>query len=66
MSSDNADIYCMNEAEICRFYGEVLLKPVGRFNLSEFQKIWQESVPEGGFINRWFIHYQLKLMIKSC
>lgn len=48
--SENEDIYCMKEDEICRFYGEVLLMPGGRFNVSEFMKIWQESVPEGAVL----------------
>jgi len=36
-----------NEDRVCRFLGEVLLKPVGRFNFREFMTAWQASVPEG-------------------
>ncbi len=54
--SDNDDIYCMKENEICRFYGKVLLKPVGRFHLKEFMRIWQDSVPEGIHCSQFLIN----------
>jgi len=32
---------------VCRLCAEVFLKPAGKFNLTEFLSIWQQSVPEG-------------------
>ncbi|ODN04174.1 Sister chromatid cohesion protein DCC1 [Orchesella cincta] len=39
--------YTYQENTVCRFVGETLLKSMGKFNLREFMKVWQESVPEG-------------------
>ena len=41
------ELYTLNDDKICRLCAEVLLKPAGKFNLSEFLTIWQQSVPEG-------------------
>lgn len=39
--------YTYVENKVCKFLGETLLKRMGKFNLKEFLKVWQESVPEG-------------------
>ncbi|XP_040576313.1 sister chromatid cohesion protein DCC1 [Lepeophtheirus salmonis] len=41
------DIRVMNEDLICRFYGKYILVSGTNFDLDEFMKIWQDSVPEG-------------------
>ncbi|KYO29260.1 sister chromatid cohesion protein DCC1 [Alligator mississippiensis] len=37
----------MNEDKICRTTAQMLLQNAVKFNLSEFQEVWQQSVPEG-------------------
>lgn len=37
----------LDEDLICKFHAECLLKPVRKFSFSEFQEIWQQSVPSG-------------------
>ncbi|CAL4087589.1 unnamed protein product [Meganyctiphanes norvegica] len=45
---DNGDELCsLLDDNVCRLCAEVLLKPAGKFNLTEFLTIWQQSVPEG-------------------
>lgn len=39
--------YKLSEAKVCQFYGELILRPAGKFNYHEFMKSWQDSVPEG-------------------
>lgn len=39
--------YKINDYDVCRFCAEVLLKSSGKFNLTEFMSVWQQSVPEG-------------------
>ncbi|CAL8102233.1 unnamed protein product [Orchesella dallaii] len=46
-TSSSALKYTYQEDAVCRFFGETLLKSMGKFNLREFLKVWQESVPEG-------------------
>ncbi|KHJ44651.1 hypothetical protein D918_05318 [Trichuris suis] len=36
-----------DERKFCRLYAEMLLRRAGKFNLEDFEKIWQESVPDG-------------------
>ncbi|EGV91176.1 Sister chromatid cohesion protein DCC1 [Cricetulus griseus] len=33
--------------KICRVTAEMLLQNAVKFNLDEFQEVWQQSVPEG-------------------
>ncbi|XP_013926008.1 PREDICTED: sister chromatid cohesion protein DCC1 [Thamnophis sirtalis] len=37
----------MNEEKVCRAIAQMLLQNAVKFNLSEFQEVWQQSVPEG-------------------
>lgn len=46
--NDSGDeLFRLKENEICRFLGSCLLRPVEKFNLHDFLRTWQESVPEG-------------------
>ncbi|KAJ7405005.1 TATA-box binding protein associated factor 2 [Willisornis vidua] len=45
---DDGEVYFeMHEDKICRAVAQMLLKNAVKFNLSEFQEVWQQSVPEG-------------------
>ncbi|NXG22821.1 DCC1 protein, partial [Grallaria varia] len=45
---DDGEVYFeMLEDKICRAIAQMLLKNAVKFNLSEFQEVWQQSVPEG-------------------
>uniref|UniRef100_H3CW84 Sister chromatid cohesion protein DCC1 n=1 Tax=Tetraodon nigroviridis TaxID=99883 RepID=H3CW84_TETNG len=46
---ENADqvFYALNEDQVCRGLALMLLQNVVKFNLREFQEVWQQSVPEG-------------------
>ncbi|XP_064088191.1 sister chromatid cohesion protein DCC1-like [Macrobrachium nipponense] len=46
ITDEGDELYTLNDDKICRLCAEVLLKPAGKFNLSEFLTIWQQSVPE--------------------
>lgn len=37
----------LNADKICRVTAEMLLQNAVKFNLAEFQEVWQQSVPEG-------------------
>ncbi|XP_043923494.1 sister chromatid cohesion protein DCC1 [Protopterus annectens] len=39
--------FALNEDKVCRAIAQMLLQNVVKFNLSEFQEVWQQSVPEG-------------------
>ncbi|XP_077337571.1 sister chromatid cohesion protein DCC1 [Lithobates pipiens] len=39
--------YALDEDKICRATAQMLLQNAVKFNLSEFQDVWQQSVPEG-------------------
>ncbi|XP_019407861.1 PREDICTED: sister chromatid cohesion protein DCC1 [Crocodylus porosus] len=46
--TDDGEVYFeMNEDKICRTTAQMLLQNAVKFNLSEFQEVWQQSVPEG-------------------
>ncbi|XP_053569176.1 sister chromatid cohesion protein DCC1 [Bombina bombina] len=46
--TDNDEVYfAMDEDKICRATAQMLLQNAVKFNLSEFQEVWQQSVPEG-------------------
>ncbi|XP_010017310.1 PREDICTED: sister chromatid cohesion protein DCC1, partial [Nestor notabilis] len=45
---DAGEVYFeMREDKICRAIAQMLLQNAVKFNLSEFQEVWQQSVPEG-------------------
>lgn len=46
-TSTTKQLFTYQSTPVCRFLGETLLKTMGKFNLREFLKVWQESVPEG-------------------
>ncbi|XP_041707697.2 sister chromatid cohesion protein DCC1-like [Coregonus clupeaformis] len=39
--------FALNEDKVCRATAQMLLQNAVKFNLSEFQEVWQQSVPEG-------------------
>ncbi|KFP99206.1 Sister chromatid cohesion protein DCC1, partial [Leptosomus discolor] len=46
--TDDGEVYFeMREDKICRAIAQMLLQNAVKFNLSEFQEVWQQSVPEG-------------------
>ncbi|KAJ1527032.1 hypothetical protein ONE63_008576 [Megalurothrips usitatus] len=45
----------LREDRVCRFLGEVLLRPAGKFNLQDFLSAWQQSVPEGMVTNMKYL-----------
>ncbi|CAN7950289.1 unnamed protein product, partial [Ixodes pacificus] len=45
--NEGDEFYSLNHDVICRTTAETLLRTVGKFNLSEFLEVWQNSVPEG-------------------
>ncbi|KAK7825596.1 hypothetical protein U0070_016236 [Myodes glareolus] len=45
---DEDEVYFeLNADKICRVTAEMLLQNAVKFNLAEFQEVWQQSVPEG-------------------
>ncbi|XP_062985979.1 sister chromatid cohesion protein DCC1 [Elgaria multicarinata webbii] len=44
---EGATYFEMNEEKICRGIAQMLLQNSIKFSLSEFQEVWQQSVPEG-------------------
>ncbi|KAI4893211.1 hypothetical protein NFI96_030939 [Prochilodus magdalenae] len=40
-------VYALDEDKVCRAMAQMLLQNAVKFNLSEFQEVWQQSVPEG-------------------
>ncbi|NWY05775.1 DCC1 protein, partial [Nothoprocta ornata] len=46
--TDGEEVYFeMNEDKICRTTAQMLLQNAVKFNLADFQEVWQQSVPEG-------------------
>ncbi|KAM9783024.1 sister chromatid cohesion protein DCC1 [Neosynchiropus ocellatus] len=46
--TDNGEVfYALDEDKVCRATALMLLKNAVKFNLREFQEVWQQSVPEG-------------------
>ncbi|KAI0219466.1 Sister chromatid cohesion protein DCC1 [Lamellibrachia satsuma] len=39
-------LYKIKEDNVCRYYAELLLRPVEKFNLQEFENVWQLAVPD--------------------
>ncbi|EOA98078.1 Sister chromatid cohesion protein DCC1, partial [Anas platyrhynchos] len=47
-TDDAGEVYFeMREDKICRAIAQMLLQNAVKFNLAEFQEVWQQSVPEG-------------------
>ncbi len=44
---DGQVMYALDEDKVCRATAQLLLQNAVKFNLSEFQEVWQQSVPEG-------------------
>uniref|UniRef100_A0A3P8UZQ5 Sister chromatid cohesion protein DCC1 n=1 Tax=Cynoglossus semilaevis TaxID=244447 RepID=A0A3P8UZQ5_CYNSE len=44
--NDNV-FYSLHEDKVCRGLAQLLLQNAVKFNLREFQEVWQQSVPEG-------------------
>uniref|UniRef100_A0AAZ3RRA2 Sister chromatid cohesion protein DCC1 n=2 Tax=Oncorhynchus tshawytscha TaxID=74940 RepID=A0AAZ3RRA2_ONCTS len=45
---DNGEVFfALNEDKVCRATAQMLLQNAAKFNLAEFQEVWQQSVPEG-------------------
>lgn len=40
-------MYELDEDKVCRAMAQMLLQNAVKFNLLEFQEVWQQSVPEG-------------------
>lgn len=51
--------YALNEDKVCRGLALMLLHNAVKFNLKEFQEVWQQSVPET-MSTRWD---QLKVIL---
>ncbi|CAK8695453.1 unnamed protein product [Clavelina lepadiformis] len=47
VSEDGAHCFKLSERKICRLFAEMLLRDVGKFNLSEFFEVWKGSLPAG-------------------
>lgn len=47
--------YKLDEEKICRFFAEMLLRDVGKFNLDEFLEVWDQSVPDGMKTDRKYL-----------
>uniref|UniRef100_A0A8D0E8Y4 Sister chromatid cohesion protein DCC1 n=1 Tax=Salvator merianae TaxID=96440 RepID=A0A8D0E8Y4_SALMN len=45
--SEDETYFEMDEEKICRATAQMLLQNAVKFSLSEFQEVWQQSVPEG-------------------
>ncbi|XP_053100106.1 sister chromatid cohesion protein DCC1 [Hemicordylus capensis] len=46
-NNEGETFFEMNEEKICRATAQMLLQNAVKFSLSEFQEVWQQSVPEG-------------------
>uniref|UniRef100_A0A8C1V3M4 Sister chromatid cohesion protein DCC1 n=1 Tax=Cyprinus carpio TaxID=7962 RepID=A0A8C1V3M4_CYPCA len=44
---DGQVMHALDEDKVCRATAQLLLQNAVKFNLSEFQEVWQQSVPEG-------------------
>lgn len=45
--NDDEVFYALDEDQVCRATALMLLHNAVKFNLAEFQEVWQQSVPEG-------------------
>lgn len=43
----DAKFFSLSEDKICQFFAELVLKNSGKFNLKEFLKVWEQTVPQG-------------------
>ncbi|XP_056378636.1 sister chromatid cohesion protein DCC1 isoform X2 [Hyla sarda] len=46
-SEEGEVLFALEEDKICRVTAQMILQNAVKFNLSEFQEVWQQSVPEG-------------------
>ncbi|CAL1540282.1 unnamed protein product [Lymnaea stagnalis] len=46
-TGESRRIYFLSEDKICKHFAELCLRNSGKFNLNDFLRAWQESVPEG-------------------
>ena len=46
-SSDDPNLLTLHDTRLSRLFAEILLKPTGKFNLTEFLIIWEQSLPQG-------------------
>ncbi|XP_027004726.2 sister chromatid cohesion protein DCC1 [Tachysurus fulvidraco] len=46
-TEDGEVMYKLDEDKVCRAMAQMLLQNAVKFNLLEFQEVWQQSVPEG-------------------
>ncbi|XP_061110800.1 sister chromatid cohesion protein DCC1 [Conger conger] len=44
---EGEECFALNEDKVCQATARMLLQNAVKFNLSEFQEVWQQSVPEG-------------------
>ena len=59
-AEDSDGILCLVDDKMSRLFAEVLLRPAGKFNLTEFLTIWEQSVPPGEFYQiylKYFIFF---------
>jgi len=50
------DLYKLDEAKVCRYYAEYILRPaLGKFNYYEFMEAWEQSVPDGMEISKEYL-----------
>ncbi|XP_078491363.1 sister chromatid cohesion protein DCC1-like [Ciona intestinalis] len=54
-SDEDVVCYQLDEAKICRFFAEMLLRDVSKFNLKEFLEVWKSSVPGGMVANEKYL-----------
>lgn len=47
VSSTDEVFYALHEGKVCRATALLLLQNAVKFNLREFQEVWQQSVPDG-------------------
>lgn len=53
---DYVQLYVYKEAEICKFFAQVLLSAAEKFNYEDFLQAWRESVPEGMQTSEEFLY----------
>ncbi|XP_069815939.1 sister chromatid cohesion protein DCC1 isoform X2 [Dendropsophus ebraccatus] len=46
-SEEDEVFFALDEDKICKVTAQMILQNAVKFNLSEFQEVWQQSVPEG-------------------
>ena len=60
MFAEDCDgILCLVDDKMSRLFAEVLLRPAGKFNLTEFLTIWEQSVPPGEFYQIYLKYFNI-------